>query len=231
MSLRSSARAATIAALLLPMATIGAQAARSTTTHGLDMSIGLRFGTLGIGPEVSKLVTSHVGLRAGANFFSLNRTFDQSDINFDATVKLKAFSGLVDLYPGSRGSFHFTGGVVTNPASMTGTGVPAGSTFDINGQSYPSSQVGTLNSTAQWSSVLPYAGIGFGTPATSSKAVRFVVDLGAAVGKAKVALSSSMAASNPTLQSDLDAQVKKAQDSLDKLPVYPVVAFGLAFKF
>ena len=215
-------------ASLSPFAALSAQKAQS---HSADVSIALRVSTLGFGGEVSKLMMPHAGLRVGANFYSMNRNFNQSDITFDAKLKLQAIEGLVDLYPGARGLFHLTGGVITNPASVTGTGVPSGSTFDINDQTYPSSQVGTLNATTEWPSVLPYVGLGFGTPAASKKAVRLLLDIGAAIGKAKVGLKSSTGANNATLQADLNAQVKKAQDNVNKIPVYPVVSFGLAFRF
>jgi hypothetical protein len=219
-------RLMTVLGLLTPLATISAQ-----QSHGSDMSIGVRFGTLGIGPEISKLVTSHIGLRAGAYFFSLSRTINQSDISFDGKLKMKGITGLLDLYPGARGAFHVTGGVISNPVTITGTGVPSGNTFEINHHTYQSSDVGTLTGTGKWPSASPYVGIGVGTPAASHAALRFVFDLGVAIGKPTVALTATGAASNPQLKADLDAQIATAQTDANKVPVYPAISFGLVVRF
>ncbi len=221
-------RSLVLLASLAPCAIVSAQA---TPRASVDLSVAARVSTLGIGGEVSKLLTPHLGVRVGVHFYSMKRTFDQEDLAFDATLKMQSVEGLIDLYPGKRGAFHFTGGIMTNPASITGIGVPSGSIFEINDKTYSTSQVGTLNATGSWSGVLPYVGMGFGTPATSKKTVRILFDIGAAIGKAKIGLTSSGAANNPTLQADLNAQVQQAQDDANKIPVFPVISLGLAFRF
>ncbi|MEO7086841.1 MAG: hypothetical protein ABI442_02315 [Gemmatimonadaceae bacterium] len=214
----------TLLALLAPVAVLTAQGSPS---QGADVSIGVRFGTLGIGPEISKLVTPHIGLRAGINFFSESHTFTESNANVDATLKLKAFTGLVDLYPGARGSFHFTAGIITNPLTVTGSGTPSGN-ITINNHQYTAAQVGAMTLTGEWPSASPYVGLGFGTAAASHSAFHFAFDVGAAIGKSTIKLASAGAASNSTLQSDLTAQASTIQN---KVPVYPVIAFGLGYRF
>lgn len=214
-------------ALLVLIAPLTALAAQKSESHGSDMSVGVRFGTLGVGPEVSKLVTSHVGLRVGVNFFSESHTFNQSNANVAATVKLKAFTGLLDLYPGARGSFHVTAGIASNPITVTGSGTPSGN-ITINDHSYTPAQVGVMTLTGEWPSASPYVGLGFGTPAASHAALRFVLDFGAVISKPNVGLTATGAASNATLQSDLTAQVSTIQN---KVPVYPVIALGLVVRF
>lgn len=201
--------------------------------HGSDVSIGVRASTLGFGVEVSKLVTSHLGVRVGANTYSLNKNVDQSDVTFDAKLKMKARTALVDLYPASRGSFHLTGGLITNPVEITAVGQPkATGTFTINNREYTTAQVGTLTGTGKWPKTSPYAGIGFGTPANSHAALKFVFDLGAALSKSTIALTATGAANNAQLQSDLNAQVAKTQKDVDKYAkVYPILSFGLTFRF
>ena len=138
-----------------------------SSKHASDFGIGVNFGTMGIGVDLSKLVTSHIGLRAGGNFFNLTlNDKQQTDVSYDAKLKIGAFSGLVDLYPGARGSFHFTGGVVTNPAKITATGVATGGNYTFNDHDYTAAQVGDLTGTGKFGSVLPYVGIGFGTAAS-----------------------------------------------------------------
>jgi hypothetical protein len=221
-----------LAGLLLcaPAAALSAQT-RTIAHHSADASIGVRFGTLGVGGEVAKLVTSHLGLRVGANFLNYSTSRTESDISFDAKLKMKGMSALVDLFPGSRGSFHLTGGIMTNPVEITATGVPSGTgTYEINGTTYTAAQVGTLTGSGKWPKTSPYAGFGFGTPAASKGGLKFVFDLGAVISKPTITLSASN--QDPTLQANVAAQQAKTQKDVEKYAkVYPVLSFGLVYRF
>ncbi len=60
--------------------------------------------------------------------------------------------------------------------------------------------------------------------------MKFLFDLGAVIGEPTISLSATGAATN--LAPYLQAQAKKTQDDVDKyLKVYPVLAFGLAYRF
>jgi hypothetical protein len=217
----------------LVSAQLAAQQTSGAPAHQYaDVSVGLRFGTPGIGLEVGKLLTSHLSVRVGANYFKINKTKSQSDVTYNASLKLQGLSALLDLYPGSRGGFHFTAGIFTNPLNITGTGQPTGGTYTINGVSYSSAQVGTLTAVGKFPGVSPYVGLGFGTPARRHGALEFLFDLGAVIGKPTITLSATGAASNAALLSDLQAQVNKTQSDVQKyLKVYPVLSFGLAYRF
>ena len=144
--------------------------------HGSDLGISLRAGTLGGGIELSKLLVSHVGIRVGANYFSLNKdSLTAKDVSYDAKLKLQSFDGLLDLYPSPRGSFHLTAGVMSDPLKITGSGTPTGGDFKINGNTYTRPQVGTLTAEAKFASALPYVGLGFGTRGLEARPRRFCV--------------------------------------------------------
>lgn len=208
-------------------------AAQASSGSHLDASVALRFGTLGFGVEVSKLLMGHVGVRVGANYFKLDKTRTESNVTYDATLKAKAFSALIDLFPANRGSFHFTGGLMTDPVKVNGTGKPTTSgNFTLNGNTYTTAQVGVLTAEVKYPDVAPYVGIGFGTPARNGSALKFLFDLGVVIGKATVALDATGAASNPTLAADLQAQEDKTEHDVQKYAkVYPVISFGLAYRF
>ena len=197
-----------------------------------DAGIALRVGTLGIGLEVSKLITGHLAARVGGNYFKLSTTKSQTDITYDASLKLQAFSALIDLFPGNRGSFHVTGGIMTDPAKVDASGKPAANgTFTINGVTYTSAQVGILTGEVKFPSVGPYLGFGWGTPARNGGALKFLFDLGVVIGKAKVTLNATGAANNPGLASDIQAQQDKTQSDVEKYAkVYPALSFGLAYR-
>ena len=197
-----------------------------------DVAVAIRIGSLGYGVQVSRLLASHVGVRVGGDFFTL--TLDgkeQDNIAYDGRAKWRSLSALVDLYPAPRGSFHLTAGLVTNPVKVTATGRPTGGTFDINDHPYTAAEVGTLTATGKFSSVMPYAGLGVGTAASRHGGLGVVFDLGVAIGKPTVDLTATGAAGNAQLQSDLNAQIATTQHDADKLPVYPVLALGLSYRF
>jgi len=222
-------------ALLLTGGAAALTAQQSTGTSNqpshLDLSVAVRAGTPGLGLEVGKLLFSHLAVRVGANYFKLSTTTTRSDITYDASLKLQGVSALVDLFPGGRGSFHFTGGIMSNPLTATGSGVPGPSGFNINGTTYTAGQVGTLTAEVKYPGVGPYAGLGFGTPARGG-ALEFVFDLGVVIQSAKVALTATGAASNPQLAADVQAEQATLQNDIGKYAkVFPVLSFGLALRF
>ncbi len=207
-------------------------ATASPSADQTDMSVAFRFGTLGLGLEVNRLFTNHIGARVGANYFSHTTTKSQTDISYDAKLKLQAFSALLDFYPGNRGSFHLSGGIITDPLKVDAIGQPAaGGTFTINDHPYTSAQVGTLTAGVKFPGVSPYLGLGFGTPAGTGRGLKFLFDLGVGIGKPKVSLNATGASGDPVLAADIKAQEDKTQVDLQKLKVYPVISFGLAYHF
>ena len=126
-----------------------------------DVSVAFRFGTPGFGLEVGKLLTGHIAARVGVNYYKISTTKSQSDISYAASLKLHALAVLIDLYPGQRGGFHFTGGIVTNPLTITATGQPSSGSYTINGSTYSSSQVGILTAQGKFPGASPYLGWGF----------------------------------------------------------------------
>jgi hypothetical protein len=206
--------------------------ARSTSSGASSTSIGLRVGTLGVGLELSHLFGDHIGARIGGNMFSLNRNQTQGDLAYEVKAKLQSFTGLLDWYPARRGAFHISAGAISSPLSLDGVGVPAADgSFKFNRTTYTSSQVGILTATAKYPSVLPYVGIGFGTPASKSHGVGLLLDVGAAIGKSTVQIQSSNAANVPGMQANLNVEQNKAQDTANKIPVWPAVSLGLTYRF
>jgi hypothetical protein len=195
-----------------------------------DVSVDLLFGILGTGLQIAKLVTPHVGIRAGGTYFSLNRTITQSDIEYNASLKLGSIKGLVDFFPGSRGAFHLSGGVLANLTKADITGNCSG-TIDINNNSYTCAQVGKLSGSLKFPSASPYVGLGVGTPAKGSR-VHFVMDLGVAYGEPTLVLAASNSGSNAQLAADVKAQRDKTQTDVNKYArFFPVIESGIGIRF
>lgn len=220
-----------------PEATVAVAPARARTET--NTSIGLRVGTAGVGLDVAHLLGDHIGVRVGASYLTANhtRTIDDAGVGivrWAMTVKGTSFSGLLDLYPGRRGVFRLSAGAIRTPlkGSAVGTIVSAG--YIMNNRSYNASEVGNLLASGGYLGVLPYAGIGFGTPASQHNGVGFICDLGVAIGRPTVALTSTTAATttSPTLRQDLVVKQRQWQtETLDRIPIYPVLNLGVAYRF
>jgi len=223
----------TFAASAIPSSAVRAQSATPPpNAHpGLGMSLAFRSSLLGFGLEAEKLIGGHVGARVGYSYMSFSVNHTQSDVAYKASLKISSFTALADVYPGAYKSFHFTGGIITNPLTIHGTGVPTSGSFKINGHSYTAEEVGTLSATGKFPGVSPYVGLGFGTPARGGP-IEFLFDLGAALGQPTVNLAATGAATNPDLASDLQAQSATTQHDVRKyLKVYPVLSFGIGYRF
>jgi hypothetical protein len=228
-----------IAAPADPTAPGSAQATAQTSTAQpglpgpghLDASLGVQAGTLGFGVQAGKLIFSHLGVRAAFNFFNYGVNNSVSDVAYNARLRFQNIPVMVDLFPWSRGSFHFTGGVVFDQNRITGTGQPNQSgDISLNNNNYSQSQVGTLSAAIRYPSTAGYAGIGFGTPARNSL-MEFTVDLGAMISTPHVVLTATGAGSNPQLQSDLQAQQASTQHDVNQYAkIYPVISMGLAVR-
>jgi hypothetical protein len=190
--------------------------AQSTGRGPLDLSMGVRGGTLGYGTKVGKLVASHLGVRIAAYVFSSARQQDFEDVQYDAQAKFPHVTALVDLFPGRRGKFHLTGGVVAGTSEVTGRGVPEGDQFYLNGREYSSAEVGALTGAVRFPRVRAYGGLGWGTPAKNSGGIGFSTDLGVVYGGPTAVLTASAAGVNGQLQADLEAQRADTQETLDK---------------
>jgi hypothetical protein len=197
----------------------------------LNASLGLQAGTLGFGLQAGKLIFSHLGVRAAFNFLNFGVNNAVSDVTYSARLRFQNLPVMVDLFPWSRGSFHFTGGVVFDQNRITGTGQSdASGNITINHDNYTQAQIGTLSAALRYPSTAGYAGIGFGTPARNSL-MEFTVDLGAMISTPHVVLNATGAGSNPQLQGDLQAQQTSTQTDVNKYArIYPVISMGLAVR-
>jgi len=199
------------------------------------LSAGIQGGTLGAGVQGDILLTSHIGARAMYNgILSLSTNQTNSGITYTGKFALKNIPLLLDIYPSAHGSFHFTGGLVLNQNKVTATGVlGAGSTITINGAQYTEAQLGgPLVGTISYPSTAWYAGLGWGTPYHKDSHWGFVCDIGVMGATPTASLSAPGAASNATLQADLQAQADSTQKNLKKYASYwPAISFGVNYKF
>ena len=207
-----------------------------------NTSLALKVGTLGASAELSRLLSDHLGLRLGANVMRYTHEIradagSTQEVVWTLPFRHTSFSGLIDIYPGTRGVFRLTGGAMTTPVKVNAVGrITTTGSYSLSGRFYSSAQtqIGDFLSTAEYASVVPYAGFGFGTPAASNRGLGFVLDIGVAIGKPTLTLTSTSAATTnlPTLRQDLASKEEEWRTEIvDKIPVWPVLSLGLSYRF
>ena len=214
----------------LRAALVGVLLSSASYASAEGAGIGLKVSSLGIGAELTKSLTPRLNVRVGGNFFNYSYSGFEDDIDYDFDLKLKSFTGLLDLHP-TGGSFRISGGLVANSNKLEAVGVTTG-TYSIGNGSYTPSQVGTLTGKIDFKKSSPYAGIGFGNGA-KGKGLGVIFDLGVVFqGSPQVSLTATgTASSNAQFQNDLRREQTSLQEDLNQFKYYPVLALGISYRF
>lgn len=206
-----------------------------------EVALGVKGGTLGGGLELTLGISPQVNVRVGANAYNYSDRREVSQIEYDADANLRTGTAFLDWHPGGRG-FRLTGGLVYNDTQVEGRSIPPPSgTYDIGGVPVPVELIGTLDATAEFDPLVPYAGIGWGNAVAQNHRVGFFVDLGVVFsGEADVTLIPRIPADSPInttpgAREVLDVLLRREEQDLEAdaadYDLYPVVAIGVSFKF
>ncbi len=206
-----------------------------------QVELAAKAGSLGLGLELTAGISPQVDFRLGANGFSYTDDHRRiSQIEYDATAKLRNATALLDWHPGG-GAFRLTGGVLYNDSRIEGNSLaPASGVYDIGGVPVPVALVGTLKGKIDFDPIAPYLGFGWSNPLSSDRKVGFFFDVGAFYqGRGKATLTPVIPAGspleNPVARQALDILLQREERDIEKdaadYPVYPVVALGLSFRF
>jgi hypothetical protein len=206
-----------------------------------EVALAAKAGTLGGGAELTVGLSPQLNARLGANAYNYSDRREASGIEYDGEAKLRTGTAFLDWHPGGRG-FRLTGGLVYNDTTVEGSSLPpASGSYEIGGVLVPARLVGTLDATADFDPVVPYAGLGWGNAVAAGKKVGFFVDLGVIFqGKADVTLipilpTDSPINSNPAARQALDILLRREEQDLEDqaadYDLYPVVAIGFSYKF
>jgi len=193
-----------------------------------DLGVAAKVGTLGLGLEATtNIVPLFANIRLQGNTFKYNKTIRDTNVTYDAKLKLATVGLLADIYP-FAGKFRITGGAYYNGNKLTMVGTPsAANTFTFNGTTYTTAQVGSVTSTVNFNKLAPYAGIGWGDAVSSGSPIGFSLELGVMyMGKPKTSVTApGVSAAN------IAAEKRKLDNSLKNMQFYPVASVGVNFKF
>ena len=214
-------------AVILLAALIGA----GTAHADLNLGLGVRAGTLGLGLEASWNPIPWLDVRAGGNRYDYDDTGSQAGVNYDATLRLDTYYATANFkFPLSP--FRLSLGAFSNNNEVLMVSQNTGS-FDIGGVTYTAADVGTLQSTTSFDSTSPYLGAGFDFEVFNK--IGLSLDFGVLwQGDPKVSLTSDgllAQALDPAFLADLEAERQELEDEVDALKAYPVVGIGFHYKF
>lgn len=208
-----------------------------TTNTSDPIDIGVTVGLLGVGLNISEMVTDNIAIRGNINGFSYSDDWTPEEATYNGDLKLFTVGVLADYYPMDGSSFKLTGGVFYNGNKIDGTATPGLlEQIDIGDNTYTGAQIGTLNAGADFSKVAPYIGIGFGNKSSNS-GWGMSLDIGAMYqGAANVYANANI---NPLLpestkqqiRNDIEKERKDIEDSVEKYTWYPVVMIGITYSF
>jgi hypothetical protein len=197
--------------------------------------VGIRAGTTGFGGDIGWNLAPTVDARVGYSALNFGTHVTSNDVRYDAKLKLSNLSALADWHPLGP-LFRVSAGVILNDNKYNMTGEPSNNTFRINGTTYSTSEIGSLNGSVKSGRRLaPYIGIGTGNVAGTG--VNFYWDLGIMfMGSPKANLNvgcgpSISAARCAQAQSDADSAARNLESDLNRLKYYPVANIGITIGF
>jgi hypothetical protein len=198
------------------------------------VAISAKVGSTGVGGDLTVGLSRYVNLRGGVEGFSHSETRRQQEVEYKADLKLLTEFVVLDFHPAAKG-FRISAGAYFNSNKVSAVSTDA-NTYTVNGKVYKASDVGKIDGTVDFDNkVAPYLGIGWGNAVAPGSHWRFAFDLGAYYeGSPRVGLKATLV--NPALvppgfAADLEAERLKTEDDLKNYKVYPVLAFGVSYRF
>jgi hypothetical protein len=191
-----------------------------------------KVGTLGYGVELVVGISDSFSARLGySDVMTYKHNATESSVNYDFKLQPRTISVLGDWYP-FEGSFRTSGGLMYNDNQVDLNGLPTGGNYIVNGNTYTSTQIGSLQGTVSFANVAPYLGIGWGNPVRKDKGWGMVSDIGVLYqGSPKVNLTATCATSCGSLQTDVAAESNQLESDLSHYKWWPVISIGISYQW
>jgi hypothetical protein len=189
-------------------------------------------GTLGVGAELTTKLATDINARVGLNMLDFNYDDELDDVEYDLGIDLSSFSALVDWHIFDD-SFRISGGFISMNNEISMDARPT-ENVEIGDITYSPAEIGTLKGSVDIDGLSPYVGIGWGNPFAGNRRWGFTLDLGVAFTDSPDASLTSVGGSKSSdqdLLDELEKERKDIEDDLDSFKFYPVISFGLFFRF
>jgi hypothetical protein len=217
------------------------------------IAFGGGFSPLGIQLMAATNVSRYLNLRGTGSFFSITKNgISTNGFTVNANLNLASAGLSADLFPFPNHGFRVSPGLLFYNQNGAGAtfNVAGGTGFTLNGATYYASSsnpvmgAGNLGLNTQkpaftlttgWGNMIPHRGGHWSFPAEVGAAFVGDPSLNIALTSGQVCdaegLNCVNVATDPSVQSNLQAQVAKYKNDLNPLKTYPIVSGGVAYCF
>ena len=217
-----------------------------TSESRIAIGLGVKVSTLGIGGEAALPLGHRSNVRVAFNLFNYSHTFDKDGVTYKGSLNLRSVQATYDFFP--LGSFHISPGVLLYNNNHVGAdaSVPGGQTLTFNNTDYLSDAADPVGGAGKLTvyKTAPMLLIGFGNLVPRSHHFSATFEIGAVYqGPPRVTLNLTGSvcdstgancraiSSDPTVQANIVAEQDKLNKSASPFRFYPVVSFGIGYKF
>jgi hypothetical protein len=206
-------------------------------------SIGVSVGTIGADIEYSKLISQkhNLALRLFAGGLSYDDSYDDTDTHYDTNIQLMNLGVTLEYHPLQNG-FYVGVGTIFQNNKYTLEAKPKDNKYDFNGNQYLANMVGSVHGeTYGLNDLVPYLGVGYDASLFDSGKWFFTFKAGAWYQdspKLKLTAHDCLLDSIPgspigcnDLRYDLDKEEADINEDLETYKWWPVVQFGMSYKF
>lgn len=224
-------RILTLTVICLLAGALFTQPAAAVGRNGLGVGVGI--STLGAGADIIGRINDNLNLRLGLHGFTYNIDGSYDGVEYDADLELFTGMLLADWFPFTN-NFRVSAGLMYNGNEVSLSSSAKHTYFTIGDHTYKAKDVGTLSGSGDFNPIAPYLGFGYGGTFGDLNNFTFSFDIGI-LYQGSVDISSYTAtgplATNAQFQADMETERQQLEDDLDDYQFYPVVSFGVAYKF
>jgi hypothetical protein len=242
----SSTPAAAAAAAPAPTPTPAAPA-KEASEGRIPIGIGVKVSTLGIGGDVAIALSHRTNVRFGFNAFSYGDTFTKDGVTYKGNLDLRSAQATFDMF--LLKGFHISPGVLFYNGNNVNANasVPGGQSFTLSNTTYVSDAANPVTGSGKLAvyKAAPMLLLGIGNLVPrSGRHFSTSLEIGAAYqGPPRVTLNFSGSvcdstglfcrsiSSDPTIQSNIAAEQTKLNKSTSPYKFYPVLSFGIGYRF
>lgn len=215
------------------------------SAHAGNLGVAGKISSLGYGVEADYILSDRFSVRGQFSTFDYDDTFKEDGIDYDGTLDLSSFGVLLDWHPFGS-AFRVSAGGFSVDNELHGIGSGAG-TYEIGDVTYTVDASDDLKINALielGDGFKPYLGIGWGHSPTNKGGLLLSFDVGLLFqGEPSVKLDASGTATDessgftvdlatdPTAQAELRKEEQNLEDGLSDFDIYPVVSFGVGWRF
>jgi hypothetical protein len=209
-------------------------------------AVSVKVNTLGGSAELATPISRTLNLRSSFSFVAFNYPFSIDGVRYDARLHLRSSGTTLDWFP-FRGGFHISPGMLYAKNTLSApASVNPGQNFELGSQPFVNSVDDPVHGTSAVvfpHSIAPMLVVGLSNIIPrSGRHLSVPFEIGAAYTGApqiNVTLSGTACttqgcvsfADNKEAQESLKQEVHNLNENLKRVPVYPILSLGLAYRF